>query len=204
MKKILPICNILLVVIAIIGSFYFVITRDDELGLILKDSSIIVTITAPYWVEKLFHKKISSVVKFIVIVFIFCAQFLGATVELYNQFEYYDKITHTISGVLTALAAIALLQQWGIYQPKNVAFQILFMIAITLLVAVGWEMFEYTANILFGGDAQRVAKTGVNDTMQDMIVAFLGSIVVSVIYYIEEKTHKTGIVKSFMNGIQKD
>ena len=190
-----------MIISAVIGSIYVVITRDDQLGLILKDSSIILTITAPYWIEKLCSKKFSPVVKFVFIVFVFCAHFLGATLELYNHFSYYDKITHTISGILTALFALLLLKQWGFYRKQNIWFSILFMIAITLLVAVGWEMFEYVANIFFGGDAQRVAETGVNDTMQDMIVAFLGSLFVSILYYIEEKKNKTGIVKSFMNGM---
>ena len=48
MKKILPLLNIVLIVSAILGSFYLVVTRDDKIGLILKDASILLTITAPY------------------------------------------------------------------------------------------------------------------------------------------------------------
>ena len=201
MKKVLQIFNLLLIITAILGSAYLVITRDNQIGLILKDSSILLTITAPYWVEKIFHKKLSPIVKFICILFIFSAHFLGATLEFYNEFAYYDKITHCISGVLTALLAMLLLKQCELYQENKVFFNILFIISVTLSVASCWEFFEYTANILFGGDAQRVAKTGVNDTMQDMLVAFLGSIVVSILYFIEEKRKSNGIVKSFMNGI---
>ena len=72
------------------------------------------------------------------------------------------------------------------------------MISITLAIASLWECFEYCANILFGGDAQRVATTGVNDTMQDIIVAFIGSIIVSLIYSFECKTDNNGIVNSFI------
>lgn len=202
MKKIIPILNWLLIIVSILGSIYLVITRDDKIGLILKDSSILLTITSPYWIEKIFHKKISPIVKFICILFVFCAHFLGVTVELYNEFTYYDKITHTISGVLTSLLALLLLKQLGMYDENKVFFNILFIISITLSVAVCWEFFEYIANIFFGGDAQRVSKTGVNDTMQDMLVAFIGSIFVSIVYYIEEVTKKNGIVKKFINGIE--
>lgn len=201
MKMILKILNILLIAIAIGGSFYLVITRDGEMGLILKDSSIIFTITAPYWLEKIFHKKIAVGVKSICILFVFCAHFLGATVELYNVFDGYDKITHTISGILTALLSLLLLHQLGLYDKKRIFFNILFIISITLSVAACWEFFEYFANMLFGGDAQRVALTGVNDTMQDMLVAFLGSIFISLLYYQEEKRNVDGVVKKFMKGI---
>lgn len=201
-KKILPILNILLIVSAILGSFYLVVTRDDKIGLILKDSSILLTITAPYWIEKVFKKKLSPIVKFTCILFVFCAHFLGATVEFYNEFSYYDKITHTISGILTALLAMLLLKQLGMYDENKIFFNVLFIISVTLSVAVCWEFFEYIANIFFGGDAQRVAKTGVNDTMQDMLVAFVGSIIVSDLYVIEEKKKLNGVVKSFMNGMK--
>lgn len=130
------------------------------------------------------------------------SHFLGATVELYNEFTYYDKITHALSGVLTALLAMLLLKQLGMYDENKIFFNILFIISVTLSVAVCWEFFEYFGNILFGGDAQRVAKTGVNDTMQDMLVAFIGSIIVSIIYYIEEKRKLNGMVKNFMNGMK--
>lgn len=201
-KKILPILNILLIIISILGSFYLVVTRDDQIGLVLKDASILLTITSPYWIEKIFKKKLSPIVKFICILFVFCAHFLGATVELYNEFTYYDKITHTISGVLTALLALLLLKQLDMYHENKIFFNVLFIISVTLSVAVCWEFFEYFGNIFFGGDAQRVAKTGVNDTMQDMLVAFIGSIIVSILYVIEEKRKINGMVKSFMNGMK--
>ncbi len=95
-----------------------------------------------------------------------------------------------------------LLKQLGMYDENKIFFNILFIISVTLSVAVCWEFFEYFGNILFGGDAQRVAKTGVNDTMQDMLVAFIGSIIVSIIYYIEEKRKLNGMVKNFMNGMK--
>ena len=37
------------------------------------------------------------------------AHFLGVTVELYNKIYWYDKFTHFLSGILTALAAIYIL-----------------------------------------------------------------------------------------------
>ena len=46
-NKILTFINVILILVSIVGSFYFVFTRDDKLGLILKDASIIITITLP-------------------------------------------------------------------------------------------------------------------------------------------------------------
>lgn len=198
MRKVIARFNILLVIIAVIGSNYYVFTRDNQLGLILKDASILITITLPYIIEKIFKTKISIVIKTTYIVFIFIAQFLGVTVELYNHISWFDKFTHWLSGIITALLSLSLLSKFKLYNKKNVLFNIIWMISITLAIASLWECFEYVANILFGGDAQRVATTGVNDTMQDIIVAFIGSIIVSLIYSFECKTDNNGIVNSFI------
>ena len=42
----------------------------------------------------------------------------------------------------------------------------------------------------FGGDAQKVAETGVDDTMWDMIVAFVGSIIFTTFITIKGKLSK--------------
>lgn len=174
--------NYLLCLVAIICSIYLVITRDNQVGLILKDLSIIFTITLLFIFEKLLKVKISDGIKFVYILFVFMAHFLGATIELYNKINYFDKVTHTLSGVLTGYLSLFLLFLMNKYNKNEKIFNIIYIIIFTLAVAAFWEIFEYSANILFGGDAQRVQLTGVNDTMQDIIVALLGSIMVVVIY----------------------
>lgn len=174
--------NYALCFIAILGSFYIILTKEQTLGIFLKDFSIVLTMPLMYFIERLFKVKIDDKLKLVYMSFIFAAQFLGVTVELYNVIDYFDKITHALSGVLTAYGALLILSLVFKEPFKNKFFPIVWMIVFSLAIASFWEMFEYTANILFGGDAQRVALTGVNDTMQDIIVAFLGSILVSITY----------------------
>ena len=191
--------NYLLCLIAIIGSFYIIFTRVNTIGILLKDLSIIVTITLPYIIQKICKVKIDDKLIFIYILFIFFAHFLGVTVELYNSINYLDKINHTLSGVLTAYISLLILYLMHKYDNKSKGFNILWMISITMMIAVGWEMFEYIANIFFGGDAKRVVLTGVNDTMQDMIVAFLGSLMVVIVYLFYNKSN----LFDFTNSIKK-
>ena len=63
--------NYLLCVIAIIGSFYIIFTRENTLGIFLKDLSIIVTITLPYIIQKLCKVKIDDKLIFIYVLFSF-------------------------------------------------------------------------------------------------------------------------------------
>ena len=100
---------------------------------------------------------------------------------------------------MTALFSVMILSHLKNFNKNKILFNIIWMVSLTLAVAAGWEMFEYVANILFGGDAQRVALTGVNDTMQDIIVAFIGGIIVCFIYIYEACRNKKGIIDIFAN-----
>lgn len=191
--------NISLILIAVIGTLYFVFTRDTNIVLILKDISIIVTISALYIIQKLFKIKISEVINLTYIIFIFMAHFLGVICELYNYIYWFDKFVHFLSGIVTAFLAIYLLIKFK--KDKNMFFDILVIISLTLAVAAFWEIFEYVASFYFQMDPQKVLTTGVSDTMGDIIVAFLGSILVSMCYYFENKYNYNLLIKKFIKTI---
>ena len=185
--------NYLLILVAIMGSFYIVFTRDNELVYVLKDSSIIFTITGIYIIEKIFKLNINDNIKFMYVLFIFTSHFLGVTCELYNHIYWFDKFTHFVSGILTSFGALIILKN----NKKSIFFNILFIISFSMLVASSWEIFEYLSSYYFNVDPQRVLETGVTDTMGDIIVAFLGSILVSLCYYFEHKNNYNLLIKSF-------
>lgn len=181
MKKInyfLIVCILVCAFVTIIGEF------NRGIVIVLKDSSIIFTLTFPYIIKKLFRIDISEYLIFIWIVFIFLSHYLGVTLELYDKWYMFDKITHFMSGILSGGVGALVLEKC---KCKNIIFNILFIISFTWLCAGMWEVFEFTCNYLFGGDAQKVALTGVSDTMWDMIVAFFGSIIVCFVYYFRKK-----------------
>ena len=120
--------NILLILISIIGSIYIVLTKDQSIVLILKDISIIVTISALYIIQKIFKIKINEGINFIYILFIFMAHFLGVTCELYNKIYWFDKFTHFLSGIVSGFAAIFILVK--LKKNKNLFFDILFIISL--------------------------------------------------------------------------
>ena len=180
--------NLLLILSSIISSFYIVLTKEESLIFILKDLSIIITINALYIINKIFKLKIGDSINFIYILFIFLAHFLGVTCNLYGQIFWYDKFVHFLSGIISAFAAIYILVKFK--KDKNMFFDILYIMAFTLMVASLWEMFEYMASYYFSVDPQKGWLTGVKDTMHDIIVAFLGSILVSICYYYEIKENR--------------
>ena len=181
MKKI----NIgLMIITSILGIISTLSDLDRSLAFILKDLSIVVTVSLTYIISKIFKVHISEYFSFIYIIFVFLAHYLGVVESFYGEYAYYDKMVHTLSGVLASYAAYLFLQTKGI---KDTLLNVIFIISFTFLCAGMWEIFEFTANIFFGGDAQKVAETGVNDTMWDIIVAFIGSLLFIIFITIKSK-----------------
>lgn len=181
MKKI----NIILVLtISVIALLTIVSQPYEGIVVLLKNLSIILTVSLPFIIERLFKIKINNGLTFIWIIFIFMAHYLGVILVWYDSVPGFDKVTHTISGILSGYVATLVLKHLKI---NNLWFGILFIISFSFLCAGLWEIFEFVCNALFGGDAQKVVETGVTDTMMDIIVAFGGSILVSIWYYIKNK-----------------
>lgn len=200
MKKISWICKFVVVVLCILGIAYAfpMILEGDwyEVGIRL---TIILTALVPTMVRKILHLKISYTMELVYLLFIIFGHFIGSILGIYNEISHYDKIMHTLSGVLTSFVALIVLNNINQYKFKNVIFNIVFMIVFSLAVAGIWEIFEFTNDILFQADAQRVAISGVDDTMLDMIVALFGSILVCIEYGIEVCTHKKGLVYALVH-----
>lgn len=187
MKKI----NFALIIIAFVGSSFYGIDyliKGDYYHLLIC-LSIIPVMLLPIIIKKIFKIKFLYTTEFVYLIFVFCAHFLGSIVQFYYIINNYDKITHLISGIVTAYFALLILICFNKYNKQDLVFNMLFIIAFVLMVASLWEFFEYFSDILFHKDAQNVLTTGINDTMKDMIAAFLGSCLFSVMYVYDEKSN---------------
>ena len=173
--------NISIILLTSLVSLYFAFTRDERFIYVVKDISIILTISALYIVQKVSKIKIDEKLNFIYILFIFMAHFLGVIVDLYSKVYWFDKFVHFISGILSSVFAICIL--FRIKIKKNTIFCILFIISFSMCIASFWEIFEYMASCLYDVDPQRVYATGISDTMEDLIVTLLGSNIISFYYY---------------------
>ena len=80
---------------------------------------------------------------------------------------------------------------------------ILFILGLVALVAVSWEIFEFVCDKIFKKDAQYVQKTGVDDTMTDMIVALVGAILFDISYYLQKKKEKGKIMKKYIKEVEE-
>ncbi len=178
MKKVNNIMIILISILSLITLGYILKNGEvDILSRVLSCLTSIIVILIPRIINKIFKISLSSRMEFVYLIFIFLALFLGSAVDLYSEISWYDLFTHFISGVLTSILAIFILN-WFKISSKNKWFNILFMTSFTLMIASLWEFIEFGTFVFLKMDVQNNLTTGVFDTMEDMLVAFLGNIIV--------------------------
>lgn len=139
----------------------------------------------PFLIEKLTKKKLNANLKGVYYSFIFLADFLGCVVGLYNSTMWFDKLTHFLSGVFTAFLGLLLMEYFQ-YQDTWLG-RIFCALGFTCLIAVVWEFFEYGMDSFFKTSLQHADVTGVQDTMQDIIAAFIGASLLLMIDSLDKK-----------------
>lgn len=151
----------------------------------------------PQIYEKIFKRDVDINLKVIFYTFIFVADFLGCVVNLYNTTEWFDLFAHYLSGVLSAFVAMIMMKN---FHYKETKFGIvIYVLSVTCLIAVSWEIFEFCMDNFAGMNLQHVIETGVHDTMEDVIIAVIGSISFLVAYL---STPKKGKLHTFITDVK--
>lgn len=148
----------------------------------------------PRILRRLFKIRINNMLELIYIIFIILAMFTGACLNIYNKVWWYDIFAHFLSGLLTSVLALIIMSYLKVYDKKNIGFNILYIISFTLMIASVWEFLEFGADNIMNLNTQHSIDTGVRDTMEDMLTAFAGSIIISIMYFCETKHNKKGII----------
>ena len=130
----------------------------------------------PPVVEKVYKSHISFRIQLIYYIFLFFSLTLGFCMDWYKTAPFFDKAVHFGSGVLSALIGYYALVYFKVTKNPR-GFKILFIVSLCMLVAVGWECFEFASDKFLGQNMQQLVSVGVDDTMYDLIAAGLGSVI---------------------------
>ena len=107
---------------------------------------------------------------------------LGGAAAFYVLLPGYDKVIHCLSGVFVGILALAfyeMLERRHSKEGANPATGCFFVFFASMAVAGLLELGEYVTSPIIGRDLQNVHGTGVGDTMVDMFVCLLGTLVVN-------------------------
>lgn len=134
--------------------------------------------------------------------FVYFASPVGSVLDMYRSFDPYDKIVHFFSGMLLAsLGAMimsALLKKavHTVKSTKGYLFaQAVFAFFFSSAFAGIWEIFEFTADRLAGGEMQR----GMVDTVTDIIAGNTGALAYFIIFAIMIASGKARIDDRLLN-----
>lgn len=123
--------------------------------------------------KKSFIIEVEASTQTMLTLFIFIAVCIGSTLNNRTTFEHFDIVTHFASGVLSA---------WFGYDFANIVYRkrgdlgpamsSLFSLTFALGIAVGWEVYEFIMDNLYGMTLQK----GNTDTMIDFISCAVGAV----------------------------
>jgi len=140
--------------------------------------------------------------EFIVVVFVYAAIFLGEARDYYIKIWWWDIVLHALSGIVIAFAGfLVLLILYQQYKIKANPITItIFSFCFALSLGTIWEIIEFGIDTLFGINMQ---KSGLVDTMWDLIVNAGGALIISFFGYFYIRDKRFGFVGSVLNRIVK-
>ncbi len=152
----------------------------------------------PSMIEKNYKISLPAEFEMVIVVFMYFSIFLGNVRGFYTLFWWWDIVLHTGSGLI--LGFIGFLMLFILHHAHKISARPGIMALFSFFFALGigalWEIFEFSMDALFGTVMQR---SGLPDTMSDLIVDALGALVVSVLGYIYLKGKKTFLVQRLIS-----
>lgn len=145
---------------------------------------ILVLTVLPILLGRRFDVFIPPEFEALAIVFVFASLFLGEVRGYYARYWWWDALLHTGSGFLLGILGFLLI--YVLNEKDDIELHLtptfLAFVAFMFAVAMGalWEIFEFAMDSWFGLNMQ---KSGLVDTMWDLIVDTVGAAVIAVLGY---------------------
>ena len=138
----------------------------------------------PVVVGRRFSVFIPPELEVLALLFIFGALFLGEVRGYYVRFWWWDLVLHSASGFLLGTVGFLLVHVLNEKEDLELHMKPRFVALFAFMFALGlgalWEIFEFGMDSIFGYNMQ---KSGLNDTMWDLIVDAIGALVIAVLGY---------------------
>jgi len=145
-------------------------------------SCVLLLTFLPSLLEQTFDVFLPTEFTFVTCLFLYSAYALGELSQFYDKFWWWDLMLHSFSALVMGLSGFLMVYVFYLtnrihIRPVYVAF-LSFSFAVT--VGVVWEVFEFIMDQVF---ALNMQKSGLVDTMSDLIVDILGALVAGFIGY---------------------
>jgi hypothetical protein len=176
--------------------------KSDYILMLLECVLGIFAMMLPSILTKKFSVDIPDKIYYLYVLFLYAAIYLGEVRDFYYVIPYWDIILHAMSGLMMGFLGFSLVDILNnsnksvTLTPFFVAF---FAFAFAITVGVVWEVYEFSADGIFGTNMQKyklqngtelIGREAVKDTMEDLIVDGVSAFVACIIGYISLKYKK--------------
>lgn len=177
------------------------VIKQNWLLLFLSICTLILTFL-PYIFELSYKINLPWEFEFLTVLFIFLALFLGTGRNYYDYYWWWDLFLHGMSAVVLGLFGFTFL--YVLYRSKKIEARpfiiVFFAFCFALAMGAFWEILEFGMDQLFGMITQRGSLI---DTMEDIIMDFIGAFIASVIGYLYLKKSNLFVFGRIMKRFMK-
>ena len=174
--------------------------RDAAISNIFLGFLGIILFSLPWIIESRFKVDIPNYLEIIILSFLFFAIVLGNIHGFLETIKGYDKVLHTLSGIIISIIAYEIIHSYNLTKKDEVKLSpgllsiFAFCFSITLLVV--WEFYEFSVDTIAYNINNETSRNmqryqwvnesliypqpyGLMDTMLDLIVGSIGAALVS-------------------------
>lgn len=177
-------------------------TRWDEIVFRgMQYVAMLLVMLLPQFLKMRFKVEVPWILSLVIVLFCFTALIMGDGLDLYGKIPWWDKLLHAESGFMLSMIALWLIHVIMAENDKYIYFNkwflCLFLVMFSLGLGACWEIIEYTYDSLMGTNTQQfmASTTGsifteediplcghdaLRDSMQDLILDFLGALLVAI------------------------
>ncbi|MFA6888966.1 MAG: hypothetical protein WC254_05730 [Candidatus Woesearchaeota archaeon] len=171
---------------------------NKDLLLVFLSLGVLILTFTPSFIAKNLKINLPIEFEFLVFIFISGSMFFGEIFKFYHVFWWWDLFLHALSAILLGFGGF--LSVYIMYTEKRIRtsprFIIIFAFCFALAIGALWEITEFSIDQILGWNMQ---KSGLIDTMTDLIVDAAGALLVSIggYFYLKRK-EPTGIFEKFL------
>ncbi len=137
-----------------------------------------------------------------ILLFLFAAMYLGEIRAYFVRFWWWDIALHIFSGMILGIIGFFLIyflnQKEQISMVLSTGFIVFFAFSFAVTAGVVWEIFEFATDEIFGLNMQ---KSGLADTMWDLIVDAFGAFITCVAGYFYVQKERRSMFRRFARMI---
>ena len=152
----------------------FAALRGDYEAAVIAMVGLVLSVIPSLVLNRL-HLKLPLFYEIIVLGFIVASIMMGEVFDAYARFWWWDSMLHLSSGVIIGYIGFIILYVLYRQGRLNVSSGMIAFLtfSVSMMVAAMWEVTEFTIDKTFGATMQH----GNGDTMKDIILAMVGSLV---------------------------